>query len=364
MRPEREHLADVRVRRPRLGVQVVAVVPDHHQAEPGDRGEHGGPGPGHHPDLAARDREPPAVPLGRAEARREAHVLAGAERAGQRGVDQVQVPGVGHDDQRPPPSGRGGGRGPGDLVRPVRAGQRGPGCARRAALGQRGEKRGAGRIPGPRSRVRGLRVLSSQALRRCRGLDGGMPRRDGQPQHVGQRAAVPVGHRPGQLENAGGQHRLGRHHPLQERELALVLAGLGPLQQVTAGQPAREPHPDPAAWHRVLGERLRHQVVEGPVQVRQRHVHGHPRDRQVTRGDLRAPPRRTRHGSVLPDPAGRTVGLRPPFGCFQRASSTRRPSAARRCGRCAPRRSRAPRGRSARTPQSASRWAGAGPGPG
>jgi hypothetical protein len=30
--PQRQHLAHVRVRRPRLGVQVVAVVPDHDQA--------------------------------------------------------------------------------------------------------------------------------------------------------------------------------------------------------------------------------------------------------------------------------------------------------------------------------------------
>ena len=39
-----EHLADVRVGRARLGVQVVAVVPAHREAQVADRGERGGAG--------------------------------------------------------------------------------------------------------------------------------------------------------------------------------------------------------------------------------------------------------------------------------------------------------------------------------
>ena len=46
---QQQHLAGVRVRRPRLGVQVVAVVPDRHQPEVVDRRERGGAGADHDP---------------------------------------------------------------------------------------------------------------------------------------------------------------------------------------------------------------------------------------------------------------------------------------------------------------------------
>ncbi len=294
VRAEREHLPGVRVRRPRLGVQVVAVVPDHDQSEVGDGGEHRGPGPGGHADLAPGDPEPAPVPLGGTEARRETDVLAGPEQAGQRGVDQAEVPGVGDDDQRPAPGGAGGGGRPPDLVGPVRAGQGGPGRARRAPRGQRGEERPARRVAGPGARLGernpGLAVPRRPAAR-CRRLGRGVARRDRQPQHVGQRAAVPVGHRAGQPGDLGRQHRLRRHDPLQEGQRALMLARLGPPQQVAAGQPAGEPDPDPAAGYRVRREPLGHQVVEGPVQVRQRHVDGHLRHGQAVGRRLHAAPR-------------------------------------------------------------------------
>ena len=92
-----EHLAGVRVRGARLGVQVVAVVPEHHQAEPGDRGEHRGPGARHHPDQAAAHGQPAPVALGRAEVRGEADVIQAG--LGQGRVDAVQVAGVRHDDE-------------------------------------------------------------------------------------------------------------------------------------------------------------------------------------------------------------------------------------------------------------------------
>ena len=48
----------------------------------------------------------------------------------------------------------------------------------------------------------------------ARRLRPGVARRDGQPQHVGQRAPVAVGDRPGQVSDLGREDRLGRHHPL------------------------------------------------------------------------------------------------------------------------------------------------------
>ena len=58
-----------------------------------------------------------------------------------------------------------------------------------------------------------------------------------------------------------------------------MLADARPVQQVPAGQLAREPDPDPAAGDGGLRQALRHQVVERPVEMRQRHIHQHAGDR-------------------------------------------------------------------------------------
>ncbi len=147
-----QHLAGVRVRRARLGVQVVAVVPEHHQAEPGDRGEHRGPGARDHADLAPAHRQPAPVPLGRAEVRGEADVVQGG--LGQGGVHAVQVAGVRHDDDHAAARGGRGGGGHGDLGGPFRTGQRRPGGPDRAALGQAGQERRPGGIAAPGAGVR------------------------------------------------------------------------------------------------------------------------------------------------------------------------------------------------------------------
>ena len=60
-----EDLARMGVRRPRLVVEVVAVVPDRHQSEVPDRGERGCASADHHPDRASRDRQERPVALGR-----------------------------------------------------------------------------------------------------------------------------------------------------------------------------------------------------------------------------------------------------------------------------------------------------------
>ena len=114
--------------RARLGVQVVAVVPEHHQAEPGDRGEHRGPGARHHPDQAAAHRQPAPVALGRAEVRGEADVIQAG--LGQGRVHAVQVAGVRHDDDHAAARGGRGGGGDGDLGGPFGLG---PGSADQAA---------------------------------------------------------------------------------------------------------------------------------------------------------------------------------------------------------------------------------------
>jgi hypothetical protein len=336
VRPQREHLPGVRVGGTWLGVQVVAVVPDHDEAETGHGGEHRGPGASHHADLAAGHRQPSAVPLGRPEPRRQADVPPGAECAGQGGVDQAQVPCVRDHDERATARGGRGARGTRDLLRPVLARQRRPYGTRRPPVRQRREERRPCLVARPRARLRprhrrrpgpawrthgpprlqravraGIRrarvtlrrrhcgrrlrdrcarrvpvARGARRARRYRLFRSGVPRRDGQPEHVRHGAGVPVGHLPSQRGDLRSEHRFRRDDPLQGCEASLVLADCGPVQQVTAHELPGEPDPDPAAGHRRLRQPFRHEVVEGPVEMRQRHIDQHPGYRQVRRRGL------------------------------------------------------------------------------
>ena len=223
---------------------------------------------------------------------------------GERRVDAGQVTGVRHHDDHAAAGGGRGGGGDGDLGRPLRARQGRPGGPDRTALGQRAQERLPGWVPGPRAGLRpGHRVLRGRRggiwCGRRFSLRGRVAGRDGQPEHVGQRARVPVRHRAGQVEDLRSEHGLGRDHPFQAGEPALVLAGLGPVQQVAVDELASEPDPDPAAGHGGLVHAGRDQVVEGPVEVGERDVDRHPGDRQPHADRLFF--RALRHGSVLPE---------------------------------------------------------------
>jgi hypothetical protein len=121
LRPGQEHLQRVRVRRPGFGVQVVTVVPDHHQPEVGHRRERRRAGADHTAGLPpARPQESP-VPLGRTESRLQSDVMLPAEYGRHRRVQQLQVATVGHDgdDAASTVDSRSGGVG--DAGRPVLA---------------------------------------------------------------------------------------------------------------------------------------------------------------------------------------------------------------------------------------------------
>ena len=316
VRPQREDLPRVGIGGTRLGVQVVPVVPDDDQAEVADRGEHGGPGTGHHPYRPAGHGQPAPVALGGPEPGRETGVPARPEHAGQRAVDEAQVPGVRHHDERAPP-GRPGRRCCNrDLLRPERPGQRRPDRARRPPLRERGEKRLPGRVTRPRPRRRprsGPSGWPSPVPDGCRagpggfrprrpasGFGTGVTRRDRQPEHVGQGAGAAVGDLPGERRDLRAQHRLGRNYPLQIGQPPRMLAdGLpvpagsrpsaGPRTAPLPG--TRGPRPPPAAGH---------QVVEQPVEVGERDVDRDPGHRQMLGG--RATPAGA--GALSPGGAG------------------------------------------------------------
>ena len=134
-----------------------------------------------------------------------------------------------------------------------------------------------------------------------RGLGPGVPRRNGQLQHVREAPRVPVGDGPRQPQQLRAQHRLGRDD-LRERGQRPGVVGLGdPLDEEPVDQPAAlappfphlrppgpEPHPDPDPGLGVGVQLLRHRVVEVPVEMQHALVDQHPRDRQLLR--QRGPP--------------------------------------------------------------------------
>jgi hypothetical protein len=93
--------------------------------------------------------------------------------------------------------------------------------------------------------------------------------RDGQAEDVGEGARVAVGDLSGQGGDLWGEDRLGRGDALQVREAALVVALLDAFEEEAVHELSGEPDPYATARHRRRVQRRRHQVVEGPIQMRQ-----------------------------------------------------------------------------------------------
>jgi hypothetical protein len=295
VRAQHQHVAHVRVGRAGLGVQVVAVVPDGEQSQPRHRGEHRRAGADDHRHLPPTHRQPAPVAFGRTEIGTQRHHRVGPDplrAGGQQGLDVALV---GYDEQRAAPGHDRRRRGLGEPLRPRLPRQRLPDRVRGPPAGQRIQQSSAAGIPPPalaRSGFHGRRG----PLRRPLGLDPGMPGRHGQPQHVRENPGVPVGHRPAQRSDLGGEHRFGRHHPVDPGQLPLM-GGLGnPLQHEPVHHPTGEPDPDADAGDRGLGELGGHPVVERPVEVGQGHVHDHACHRQL-RSSLPLPPAPRRTGA-------------------------------------------------------------------
>jgi hypothetical protein len=147
-----------------------------------------------------------------------------------------------------------------------------------AAGAQRVEERGSTRVAAPPGGVGHLR--RGRRVGRRLGLHAGVTRRDGEPQNVDHVAGVAVGHRAGQHRDLGAEHGFRGDHFREEGELLPVVALGHPLGQEPVDLLTGEPHPHPRARHGDVVELLGHQIVEGPVEVRERHVDVHAGDRQ------------------------------------------------------------------------------------
>ena len=100
--PEQQDFPRMRVRRPRLGVRVVAVVPQRDQPELRHRRERGRPRPDHHPRTPAQRREEGPVASRRPEVRgqRDEPRLPEHRRTGR--CQPLEVTRVRHEQQRAP----------------------------------------------------------------------------------------------------------------------------------------------------------------------------------------------------------------------------------------------------------------------
>ena len=291
--PHQQHLQGVRVRRPRLGVQVVAVVPDRDQPERRPSGRTRPPG--------CRARPAPRRRLAR---RNRRYRSAGPSAAGSATCRPVP-------SASPPPRRAGPGRGRRARPRPRRdhcgrsrrpprpAGPASPRPAARSRTARGDPPVGAARRadparPGTRpSRVPARWPRPPQWTRRS-----GPTRRRGRIRlagrtrsgrgGAGRRAAA---RRPGcpayrsataRASSATSGRSTGSGETTFSRyaRLPAWAESSAALEQEAVDQPAGEPHPDPAARHRGRVQLGRHQVVERPVQVGQRHVDRDPGDRR------------------------------------------------------------------------------------
>jgi hypothetical protein len=105
-----------------------------------------------------------------------------------------------------------------------------------------------------------------------------MPGWHREPEHIGEIARITIGDRTGQPQDLGIEDPLGRDHLLQVGQLACVVGRLGTGQHEPADLLPGEPHLDPDARLRRLVVSRGDQIVEGPVEMRERHVDTHPRD--------------------------------------------------------------------------------------
>ena len=274
-RPQAEHDSDVGVGGAGLGEQVVAVVPPGDEPEVVHRGERRRTGADDDLDVPPQHLEPRGVARLRPLVGGEPHVPPLAEQPPSARRRRGRRRGGRDDEERAPPAASAvaaaTARAAGQSASPVR---------RRAARattprGPRPRRRGAGtpdrrdsRPGGPGPGARGS--ASAPAARGPGLLRGGVPRRHGQAQHVAERAGVAGGDGAAQRQHARGEHRLGRDHPAQRRQPAVVL---GLLAWRSTTNPSRSWPANRtltrAPGTAVVGERVGHERTRTAVEVGQ-----------------------------------------------------------------------------------------------
>ena len=230
----------MRVRRARLGEEVVAVVEHRDQAEVGHRRERRPARAQHDAHRAPRHREERAIPLGRLLRPGEDDVSAlpqhGRERlvprAGRARRARTRCCPARHAASRGPP--------------PPRPGRSWAGRAAQQARGRSPAARALDEEEPCGHHVQASSVTAGSGP--SAGWLGRPPRahagaaRPGED--VAERAGPAVGDRPAQPQHGRRQHRLRRDDLAQERQVALVVAGLDAIDDERVGETSGEADPN------------------------------------------------------------------------------------------------------------------------
>ena len=224
---QQQRLAGVRVRRPRLGVQVVTVVPDHHQTQVVHGREGRRTGADHDPASTAGDGQEVAVAPGRARLRGQRR-RAGPSPSTAVSARSTRATSLASGTHSSDAAARAGVRrrgGVGEQHRPVRPRAVPPTRPAGSPAARRRRYASGLRVLRPRGLGRGRRRTAggSAAGAGSAALGGGVPRRHREAQHVAAGAGVARGHVAGQRRHAGAEHRLGADHPAQRGQPAGVV---------------------------------------------------------------------------------------------------------------------------------------------
>src|SRR3954453_7058228 len=114
-----------------------------------------------------------------------------------------------------------------------------------------------------------------------------MTGRDSEPHHVGERTGPSVRDMPDEPRNLIRQNWLRADNSVEKRQTSAVVTRLDPFKNKPVNKLAREPNPNPTTRNTVSRLRLLNEIVERPIQVRQRNVNSDPSDRKSLRGMLR-----------------------------------------------------------------------------
>ena len=204
------------------------------------------------------------------------------------GAKPGEVAGVGDNDEHAASGGQGQFGGLEQQRRPVPGpvGHRREHRARRSSGPQRLRvvspavvlrEQGGGRFDGPVRRGFLRRGFAGGVFL---GLDPGHAGRDGRAQHVPDPAGIAFGHGAGHCKHRGGEDNLRGHHGSQRLQLDPGIGVLEPFGEETRQFLPAKANLDPDPGLRRLVELGRHQVVEGPVQVRDGGIDHDPGDGQ------------------------------------------------------------------------------------
>jgi hypothetical protein len=281
--PQREHLPRVWIWRTLLGKQIIAIVPERHQAKIMHRCVRSRAIADHDANFSAESRQEGSIAGSGPRFGHQHGEASGTEGLGTGLGEAIKISLVRHDDHCTTAALGAGSGTAGEAKSPVPGGRRAgsylPHGPRTSTCAKRCQKFRAGGIVQEWSCGLIIWQAISTRLPRCL-FCRGVPRRHGKPHHVGECARVMISNLPDQPRDLGAQHRLLRDDLVKWRQRSVMITHGNSIKDEPVTQPSREPYSHPSARHCVRILFRRHRIVERPVQMTERYVDSHPGDRE------------------------------------------------------------------------------------